>query len=462
MISKTHKSSESDQWSSGRIFVLAAGGAAIGLSNIWQFPYLVSEYGGGLFIILYTLSLLALGLPLVMAQTLIGRLGRASPIRGVRALAQQTESDWLWGILGWLYTLTGFLVLAYLSVIGGAWTLAYTVRAMVGAFSGLTADGIGAIFTRFVQDPEKQIFWHSLFIVMTMIVVARGLRSGLQPFFKVMVPLLFMILGLLLTYATASEAFERAIREVFIVDLDKFSIEAVLVALGHAFLGLGLGFGVYVMYGAYLPEKVSIARVSLWVIILELGVALMAAVFVFTILYSANESIVSGPLLLFQSIPLAFDILPLGMFMGSLFFLVLVIIVWMTAVGLVEPVMAWMVERGRITRSRAAVITGLLIWVMGVVIILSFSYWKFSFDFFKVEKTLGVLDALKILNTNILIPVVAIVTALFAGWVLDRVLTREGLGLRFAMTYRLWLLMMRIIIPLLLLVVIYVIFQFFL
>lgn len=181
------------QWSSSWVFVLAASGAAIGLSNVWQFPFLVSDYGGGAFIIVYIFCVLLIGAPLLIAEVMLGRRGRASPVNSIRRLAEQAGQRPAWGAIGWLGMGAGFLILSYLSVIAG-WIMAYAARAAIGTLDGLTTEGMGNLFTTFVADPEKQMLWHTLFIVMTMFVVGRGVKAGLEPVIKYSVPLIVCVI----------------------------------------------------------------------------------------------------------------------------------------------------------------------------------------------------------------------------------------------------------------------------
>lgn len=456
----TDKSS-SEQWSSGRLFVWAASGAAIGLNNIWQFPYFLGQHGSGAFLFVYILCLLVIALPLLMAHLMLGRAGRKSPIDSINLLIDKCHSDPIWTVLGWMLTLSGFFVLSYLSVIAG-WTISYAVRALVGSFGGLTADGINSVFNGLVSDPEKQIFWHSLFMMMTMIVAGRGIKSGFEPVIKAAVPTLFVLLALLLAYASATNEIERTLTYLFYFDLSNINSQGILVAMGHAFFSLGLGFGVMMAYSAYLPSQVSIIKVSTWVIFLDLLVGILAGIIVYAILFSADIAVDSGPMLVFQSIPLALDSMPLGALVGTLFFVLLTLTAWLTAIALIEPIMQWCCCHYQCSRFSASIVCGLVIWCLGVVIILSFNYWSFSFDYFGYEKNLGFFDTLQIITSNFLLPLAGILLALFAGWAIDKNISREQLNLKYKFIFDIWLWLMRIIIPLILFTVMFSIPKLFL
>lgn len=438
-------------WSSTLNCILAASGAAIGLNNIWQFPYVAGQHGGGLFLLVYLFLLFAVGLPLLMSEFMVGRLGKGSPIQTIRTLVDRNNGDPNWFFLGSIKTFTGFWVLSYLSVIAG-WTVAYVVRAALGTFDGLTADGVNSIFTDFVQDPEKQIFWHSLFMVMTMVVVGRGIKRGFEPVVRIAVPMIFVLLAALLVYSFTLHNFDKALVQIFYPDFESFSVMSILVALGHAFFSLGLGFGVMLMYGAYLSDEASIPKVALWVIVLDTLAGLLAAVIIYSVLFSGGEEPIAGPALIFQAIPLALDSLAYSQLFTTLIFLLLTLAAWMTAIALVEPAMSWLMESHAMNRFQASLWSGIGAWLLGIVTILSFNYWAFDFNFFGIEKHLGVFDFLQILISGFLLPVAGLLVALYVGWSLSQSVTKKALKVSMKWGYPLWLWSVRITVPLLLLV----------
>ena len=250
------KISQHGQWSSRFAFILAATGSAVGLGNIWKFPYITGENGGGAFVLVYLLCILAIGIPIMMAEVMLGRRGRKSPVNTMRDLAKEASASPLWVWLGWLGVIAGFLILSYYSVIAG-WAMAYVVRVASGTFEGATADGVSNIFSQFIADPEKLLAWHSLFMIVTMLVVARGVK-GLERTVKFLMPALFVILILLIGYAIDQGSFEEGVYFLFNPDFSKINSDGVLTAMGHAFFTLSLGMGAIMVYGAYLPSKVSI------------------------------------------------------------------------------------------------------------------------------------------------------------------------------------------------------------
>lgn len=442
----------SGQWSSNWLFVLAASGAAIGFNNLWQFPALVVEHGGGAFVIVYLLCVIAIGLPLLMTEIMIGRVGRASPVFALSHVAEQSRTSRYWRVLGKLAILGGFLIFSYLSVVAG-WTMAYTMRMALGVFSGLTADGIGALFTKLVHDPEKQLFWHTLFIVATMVAVARGLRLGLEPVVRYAAPLMYGLLLALLLYALFLPGVDQALMQVLRLDFTRLSAMSVLAAMSHAFFSLGLGVGVLLMYGAYLDNNAAIPRAAMALAGLDTGAALIGSVVVFAVLAAGRVEMEAGPTLVFQALPLAFDHLPFGRVFGTGFFVMLVIIALLTAVALVEPVMVWLGERFGLSRFKAALLCGSVAWLLGLVTILSFNYWAFTFKFLGAIRKLGFFDILQLVTSQLLLPVGGIAVALFAGWWIKRDISQAQFAMRSPCAYDAWRWSVRLVTPLLLFLV---------
>ncbi len=441
-----------ERWSSSGMFVLAAAGAAIGFNNFWQFPRLAYEYGGGAFLIVYVLCMLVIGIPLLMAEFALGRSGRASPVSVFRYMANRVHADPLWKLVGVMGVLSVFLILSYLSVIAG-WVIAYTLRAGLGVFVGLTADGMNAQFARLVKDPERQLFWHTLFITMTMLAAGHGVRRGLETVVRYTVPLLFVLLLVLTGYAATTDAFAHAASMLFLPDFGKLTGAGVLAAVSDAFFSLGLGAGVMLMYGAYLGADARIPRLSFYVAGIDTLTSVLASLVVFTMLFNAGVDLSSGPTLVFQALPLAYDHVPYGRWFLTILFALLVLAAWTSSIALAEPVMTWLSERFSMSLRRSAILCGVGAWTFGVVTILSFNEWAFSFKLFGDVKNLGFFDVLQALTAQGLLPLCGILIALFAGWVLKPDMMREALHLRPSWIYSAWLWLMRLAIPVLLLIV---------
>jgi len=440
-----------DRWSGAPAFVLAATGAAMGFNSIWQFPELAVQYGGGAFVLVYLVLLAVFGVPLLIAEVLLGRAARASPVHAIRLMSPNRRRAGAWSIAGWAGVVACFVVFSYLSVIAG-WMLAYVVRAAVGTFAGQTADGMASLFTALVRDPEKQLFWHVAFVAACAAVVARGVRGGLEPVTRVAVTLVFAALIALAGYAVSLGTVDAALLQLLEPDFAKLSWLGLATAAGQVFFSLGLGFGMMLMYGAYLRDDAAIPRAALTIAGLDAFTGIIAALIVFAVLFAGSVEPASGPGLVFQALPLAFDHLPYGRGFTALFFVMLSLIALLRAVALLDTVTVWVGERFRLGRIPAVASVAGAAWALGLVTLLSFNYWAFPFSVFGVEKKLGVFDLLQVATTQLLLPVGALLLALFVGWAIRSDTSREALALRSPCAYDAWIWLLRLAVPLVLVV----------
>ena len=437
-MSETRKSIHGS-WSGRFAFVLAATGSAVGLGNIWKFPYIAGENGGGAFVLVYLVCIAIIGIPIMMAEVMLGRRGRQSPINTMTALAKEAGAHPGWRWLGVAGVLAGFLILSYYSVIAG-WALAYVFRGMAGTFSGATAEGIDSIFQQLTGDPERLLAWHTLFMVMTMIVVARGVRSGIERAVRYLVPALFFLLIMLDGYALASGAFGQGLDFLFTPDFGKLTADGVLTAMGHAFFTLSLGMGAIMVYGSYLPDRTSIAKTSITIALLDTLVALLAGMAIFPIVFVNGLEPGAGPGLIFQTLPIAFGHMPGGSFFGTLFFVLLVFAAWTSAISLIEPAVAWLVENHGVTRVHAAVYAGIATWGFGLLTILSFNNWSefYPLSFIPVFETSTIFDLLDYLTANLMLPLGGLCIALFSVWIMRRDDSVQELDMGDSAAYGLW------------------------
>jgi len=436
------------QWSSRLAFILAATGSAVGLGNIWKFPYIAGENGGGAFVLVYLVCIAVIGIPIMMAEVMIGRRGRQSPVNTMRALVTDENAGRAWVLLGWAGMLAGFLILSYYSVIAG-WALAYVFRTGSGMFTGLTADGVQSIFTNMVSAPESLLAWHTIFITMTMVVVARGVRGGLEKAVKFLMPALFVLLFVLLGFAWNSGSFHQGIEFLFQPDFDKLSANGILIAMGHAFFTLSLGMGAIMIYGSYLPSGASIARVSIAVSIMDTLVALLAGMAIFPIVFANGLEPGAGPGLIFQTLPIAFGHMDYGAFFGMLFFVLLVFAAWSSSISLIEPAVAWLVENKGMKRVTASVTAGLVTWLFGLMTVFSFNLWsEFKpLSAFEEFADSTVFDLLDYLTANIMLPLGGLLIAIFASWKMKRASSVDELGMGDRLFYPLWRFLVRYITP---------------
>ncbi len=444
-----------NQWSSRLAFMLAAIGSAVGLGNIWKFPYITGEHGGGAFVLVYLVCVALIGIPVMMAEIMLGRRGRANPINTFRALAAEEGASPLWAGVGWLGVFAGFIILSFYSVVAG-WALAYIIEALLGHFKGLSGDAAGQLFGALTGSPHRLLFWHSLFMLMTMVVVARGVRSGLERLVTWLMPLLFVLLAVLVGYAMAAGDFSRGFHYLFDVNFSEvfyrcspegqcsFTAEPVLVALGHAFFTLSLGMGAIMVYGSYMPKEASIAGSTLMIAIADTLVALMAGLAIFPLVFAEGLAPGAGPGLVFVTLPIAFGNMPGGQLIGTLFFVLLVFAAWSSSISLVEPAVAFLTENEHLSRPRAALLIGVAAWVLGIGSALSFNLWAGE-EYQIFGKTL--FDIKDYLASNIMLPLGGLCIALFAGWILSRRVAEEELAMRSPRLFGQWYFVIRYIAP---------------
>lgn len=429
------------QWSSRLAFILAASGSAIGLGNIWKFPYLTGENGGGAFVLIYLLCVAALGVPIMIAETMLGRRGRQSPVNTMRTLADESDASPLWHYAGWLGVLAGFLILSYYSVIAG-WSMLYIIKMGSGMFSQMSAEAAGQEFDKLTSGPEIQFIWHTLFMVATMSIVSLGVSAGLEKGTRYLMPLLFVMLIVLVLYAMSSDGFGQGLAFMFLPDFSRLTGASVLTAMGQAFFSLGLGMGAIMVYGSYLPVHVSIARASLFVAAADTLVALLAGMAIFPIVFANHMEPSMGAGLIFQTLPIAFGQMPGGTIFGALFFVLIFFAAITSSIALIEPAVAWLTENRGWTRGTASFWSGFACWLLGLGTVYSFGggaerMW-FGKNFF---------DLIDFVTSDLMLPAGGLLIALFAGWVMERPITEAELEMGPGPGYRVWLFLIRFVAP---------------
>jgi len=437
-------------WSSRLMFVLAATGSAVGLGNIWRFPYITSENGGGAFVLVYLACIAVIGLPIMFSEIIIGRRGRMSPINSIRELADAAGGSRKWMGLGWLGIVAGFLVLSFYSVVAG-WTLAYGFGFLKQLlFSAPAIADPAATFNELLADPSRMIFWHAVFMVLTVGVVALGVEKGLERAVSVLMPTLFMLLLVLLGYGMSTDHFQEAVAFLFSPDWSRVNGSMVVTAMGQAFFTLSLGMCAIMAYGAYLPSHVNIPRVGVTVAFADTMVALVAGLAIFPIVLSFGlDPEGGGAGFIFTSLPLAFNTMPFGIAYGMAFFLLLSVAAWTSSISLMEPPTAYFVEATDFSRKQIALMVAGATWLMGLLSVFGLNVWS--------AVTIGgrdIMGAIEYVAADIMLPVGGLLTALFAGWVLSGQITREELDEKMPdWAYNAWLWLTRIVTPLMILVV---------
>jgi len=420
---------------------MAATGAAVGLGNIWKFPYLTGEHGGSAFVLIYIICVALLGIPMMMAEVMLGRRGRQTPINSMRALATETGASQNWQLIGWSGTLAGMLILSYYSVIGG-WTVAYIAYSASGAFSGLTGVTASSLFSDFVGNPWAQVGWHSLFLLITMAVVARGVQSGLEKAVTLLMPCLFVLLLVLVGYAITTGYFGKGLAFLFTPDFSQISGTSMLTAMGQAFFSLSLGMGTIMIYGSYVPKGTSIAETSVFIALADSLVALLAGMAIFPIVFANGLEPGAGPSLIFETIPVAFGNMAGGMLFGTLFFVLLLVAAWTSSISLIEPAVTMLIENFNMSRPQAAFWSGAVTWLLGLGTAFSFNLWAetklFGLNFF---------EQLDFLTSNLMLPLGGICIAIFAGWLMAKETSQSELALTGEAGYTTWQILIRYVAP---------------
>ncbi|HEX6928563.1 MAG TPA: sodium-dependent transporter [Gammaproteobacteria bacterium] len=430
------------QWSSRLAFVLAAMGAAVGLGSIWRFPYMTGLNGGGAFVLIYLACVFAIGLPIFMAEAMLGRRGRRNPINAMRLLSEEEAGNTFWQVIGWLGVIAGMLILSYYSVIAG-WTFSFTFDTVRGTFADAEHAGVMAHFADMVASPGRLIFWHTVFIAMTVFVVGRGVEQGLEKAVKYIMPALFLLLLALVFYSMTTGRFLDGVHYLFQPDFSRVTPHTVLDAMGQAFFSLSIGMGAIMAYGAYLPDDSSIAETSFTVVLAVTVVALLAGLVIFpVVLLNGVDPATAGPGLTFITLSLLFGGMPGGALFGTLFFVLLIFAAWSSSIGLIEPAVARIVEKYRLPRPRAALLVGVIVWVLGLLTVASFNTHA-HVRFFGGT----IFQNLDFLTSNIMLPAGGLLIAVFTGWVMCKSSTVDELEMGTGYRYGLWRFLTRFLAP---------------
>ena len=427
-------------WTGRWTFILAAAGSAVGLGNIWKFPYMAGEYGGGAFVLVYLACILLIGIPIMIAEILIGRRGRSSPANSMSYLAKEANTYPQWKILGIMGAVAGLAILSFYSVAAG-WAISYIFE----DFSGPSAEYYGEEFNAFLADGTKLVIFHSIFIFVTVFIVARGVIKGLEVWINRLMPLLFIIVLLLCGYATQTGAFFEGVSYLFTPDFSKIDATVILAALGQAFFTLSLGMGAIMAYGAYMPANQKIGSTALSVAFLDTLVAILAGIAIFPIVFANNLEAAAGPGLVFVTLPWAFVNMPLGLIFGKLFFVLLSIAALSSAISLLEPGVAWVVESLKTKRYVAAAALGLIAWTLGILSALSFNLLS---DFTPIGDR-NFFDSMDFLSNQILLPLGGIFIAIFVGWVMKRENVLEELEMNEGWVLKVWYFLLKFLSPVL-------------
>lgn len=409
-------------WSSRATFIFAAVGSAVGLGNIWKFPYEAGAGGGGAFVLMYLLFVFGIGVPVMIAELALGRRGHLSPPNAILKVAREEGRSPAWAILGWSGMVGAFLVLSFYSVIAGI-TLSYMTETFLGQATGLDAGTSAGHFGEVTGNAGWMLFWHGLFMLLTIVIVARGIKAGLEKAVTWLMPALFVILILLVAYSMTVGDAGAALGFLFSPKFEDLTLETVLQALGQAFFSLSLALGAIMAYGAYVPKDVSLTRSAFIIAGADTAVALLAGLAIFPIVFAFGLEPGQSMGLVFITLPIAFAQMPGGILVGGAFFLLLGIAALTSAISLLEPLVAWLEEHRGVSRVKSAIGAGLAVFLLGLGSVFSLNIWS-DFTFWRGT----ILDNLDFLTNNIIMPVGGLLIALFVGWMMKPENLREELG----------------------------------
>jgi NSS family neurotransmitter:Na+ symporter len=435
-----------EQWSSRVAFLYALGAAAIGLGTLWRFPYVAGANGGGAFVIVYVLFVVALCVPLMIAEMAVGRRGGGSAVASVESAIEAAGASRLWRIVGMLGIVIPFFGLSYYSIVAG-WAIDYTGAAIGRGFEGFDAERSRETFDLLVGSPVRGGLLQLAFIMGAAIVVALGVQRGIETVSRIKMIALFVILVGLVIYNAATVGLASSAIFLLRPDFAALGAQGVLTALGQALFSTAIGVGVLMTYSAYLPAGSSLPRSSLGLAAAIIVVAILTGFAIFPAVLAYGLTPAEGPNLVFVTLPIVFGQMPGGQIIAILFFGLIALGAFTTAVGMLEPVVAWLRERSRLGRAPLAIGTGLLIWLVGLPSLLSFNILSHVHPLAPLGIEGTFFDLLDYTIANIMFPLSALALALFVGWGCRHIIGPEETDLG-AAGYRLWTVAVRVLAPL--------------
>ncbi len=407
-----HDEQQRDYFATKFGIIAAAAGSAIGLGNIWKFPYITGVHGGGAFLVVYLLCIIVIGLPVMLSEFIVGRRANRAPIGAFKQLAPGTP----WFLAGWMGVAAAFSILSFYSVVAG-WTLDYIVKAAMNAFAGKRPEEIGELFGGLIGSPIMPLVWHGVFIMLCALIIMGGVKKGIEKYSKILMPLLFGIIIILDIRALTLPGASKGLAFLFTPDFSKLSAESILVALGHAFFSLSLGGGTMITYGSYISKREDIGSTVIQVSLTDTVIALLAGIAIFPAVFAFGIEPSVGPGLVFITLPNVFQQMPGGYLFAILFFVLLAVAALTSGISILEVVVTYLTEELRMTRLLATILGAAAVAMVGVFASLSMG------DMLGHISIIGgrnIFDSLDFLSANILMPLGGMCICIFVGWYLRR------------------------------------------
>lgn len=427
-------------WTSRFAFLMASIGFAVGLGNIWRFPYVTGENGGGAFVLVYVLCVVMIGLPILMAELMLGRHGKMTPPGSMQKVALLSNQSPRWAWVGMMNLAAAFLIMITYSVVAG-WVLNYLEVAVTTGFTGVDSATANADFATLLAEPGAMMFWTLVALGLTGSIIYAGLQNGIERAVTILMPTLFTLMILLVIYNIVVGGFAEAVDYLFTVDFAKINATVILAAIGQAFFSIGVAMAGMMTFGAYLPSDISIAKSSLLIIFADTVVAILAGLVIFPAVFANGLDPAGGPGLIFQTLPVAFANMPGGHLVSIVFFLLLSVAAVTSMVGLIEPLTHWAEERWGYTRHKSAV---LILGAIATLSILSVLSYNLLADFQILGRDLnGLTDYV---SNQIFLPIGGMLIAIFAGWFVSESISRGEFSLS-DKGYRVWQILIRYVAP---------------
>jgi len=449
-------------WGSKIGFVLAAAGSAIGLGNIWKFPYICGENGGGAFVLIYLVCIVVVGLPIMIGEIMIGRSTQKSPVGAFEDLGGKRSR---WKIVGGMGVFAAFVMLSYYSIVAG-WACHYTWLSISGEISGGDPKEVGAVFGNLYENTNANLGWHVFFMALTALVVLGGIQRGIERGARILMPLLLVMLSVLLVQATRQSGWDKALQFVFEPNTDNLTAEGVLEALGHSFFTLSLGVGAMITYGSYLRKDSCLVSNSVAICVLDTVIALMACLILFPITFSFGMTPTAGPGLVFQNIPVALAQMPGSQFLCIVFFSLLVFAALTSSISLLEVVASYFIDQKKWSRKKATLVCTAAITLFGIPSALSGGTDLFGANFASAKESIlgeewGAItkgnwfDFADYVVSNWMLPLSGMLIAVFCAWRLGEKVRRDEFvrSSTLGHLYAAWLRLLQYVVPAIILVV---------
>ena len=437
------------RWSSNLLFLIIAIGTEAGIANVWKFSYLAGANGGGVFVALYFIALILVAIPALMAEMLIGRHGGRSVVGSMNTLVARDGIAPFWKVFGIMATIAVFLILSYYCVICG-WMVNYFVFGLRGGFKGIDAPGAASAYQRMLANPAGMLFYSAIILAITAAVVAGGVNKGIERVSGVLTPARLLILVCLLVYSIGFADIGAAWRFLFTIDWARLTPAVVVTAVGQAFFSLGIGVGVMLTMGAYMKPEYSIPRAVFTVAFAQGLVALVAGLSIFPLVFTYGLAPAQGPGLIFVTLPVAFGRMPYGQLFGTALFLTLSFAAITATTVILETVVSVLQEYTRRPRRWVAWASAALIWLTGILTVLSFNRWSavYPLRFIGIASAKTPFELLDYVTSNIMMPAGGLMVALIAGWALSSEVTCQELGMGSGLAFLLWRSLVRYVVPL--------------